>query len=268
MFKIIEFFIFFGVVYWAAFVYPKRARLKREKRATATASDTASAQMVKMVECAYCNVRLPLMDSYEYQHKYFCTIDHYHSINKQGWLGSARQVRSPNYDERPEGVSIDTVVIHHISLPEGKFGTGAVEAFFTNRLNPNDDPYYSEIAHLQVSAHFFILRNGKTLQFVSTHDRAWHAGVSQLFEREKVNDFSIGIELEGTGEVPFEEEQYQSLAKIIHALEKEYPIQYIVGHSDIAPGRKTDPGKSFDWKYVSQIAKISENKLPFGIVAR
>jgi N-acetyl-anhydromuramoyl-L-alanine amidase len=112
------------------------------------------------------------------------------------------------------------------------------------------------------------LRNGKILQFVSTNDRAWHAGVSQLFEREKVNDFSIGIELEGTGEVPFEEEQYQSLAKIIHALEKEYPIQYIVGHSDIAPERKTDPGKSFDWKYVSQIAKISENKLPFGIVAR
>jgi AmpD protein len=177
-------------------------------------------------------------------------------------------VPSPNWDARPQGVSIDTVVIHHISLPEGRYGGEAIEAFFTNRLNPEEDPYFATIAHLQVSAHFLIKRDGQLLQFVSTRDRAWHAGVSQLQERERVNDFSIGIELEGTGDEPFEREQYQSLAKLIIAIQKQESIQYFVGHSDISPERKTDPGKSFDWHYFCQIAKIPEKKLPFGLHSR
>ena len=273
MIKIIEFLILFALVYWAVYVYPKRSRIKREQRENATFSSTHSKSspkpyMVKMVACSFCKVQLPLSESYEYQQRHFCSMEHYHAINTEGWLGSARQVRSPNFDERPEGINLDTVVIHHISLPEGQFGGQAIEAFFTNRLNPDEDPYFATIAHLQVSSHFLIQRNGQILQFVSTKHRAWHAGASQLFDRERVNDFSIGIELEGTGEVPFEEEQYQSLVKVISAIEKEYHISYFVGHSDISPGRKTDPGKSFDWNYVCQIAKIPAEKLPFGLLAR
>jgi AmpD protein len=153
-------------------------------------------------------------------------------------------------------------------LPEGCFGGDAIEQFFTNQLDPQDDPYYEKIAHLEVSAHFLIKRSGELIQFVSIHDRAWHAGASELFEREKVNDFSVGIELEGTGEIPYESMQYQTLIKLIQAIEKKLHINYFVGHSDISPNRKTDPGKSFDWKYVSQTAKISENKLPFGTTPR
>ena len=268
MLKFIEFFIFFGIVYWAVYIYPKKSRLMREKRDQQAPKPSFNPEIVKIVSCEYCKVRLPLSESYEYQKRHFCSIDHYHSIDPDGWLGSARQVRSPNYDERPERVTVDTVVIHHISLPEGKFGGDAIEAFFTNRLNPDEDPYFAGIAHLQVSSHFLILRSGQVVQFVSTENRAWHAGVSQLFDRERVNDFSIGIELEGTGDVPFEKEQYDALVKLIASIEKKYKIYYFVGHSDISPGRKTDPGKSFDWNYVSQSAKIPENKLPFGLLAR
>jgi AmpD protein len=273
MIKIIEFLILFALVYWAVYVYPKRSRIKREKRENASFSKASSKsksnpQIVKMVSCSFCKVRLPLSESYEYQQRHFCSIDHYHAINAEGWLGSARQVRSPNFDERPEEVNVDTVVIHHISLPEGQFGGQAIEQFFTNRLNPDEDPYFATISHLQVSSHFLIQRSGQILQFVSTKHRAWHAGASQLLDRERVNDFSLGIELEGTGEVPFEEEQYQSLAKVISAIEKEYNIRYFVGHSDISPGRKTDPGKSFDWDHIRKIAKISDEKLPFGLFSR
>lgn len=221
-----------------------------------------------MVACEHCKIRLPLRESYGFDQRYFCSIEHFNQIDQQGWLGCAKQVRSPNFDVRPEGMEVDTVVIHHISLPEGQFGGTAIEDFFTNQLNPLDDPYFQEIAHLEVSSHFLIKRNGELVQFVSTNDRAWHAGVSRLYERERVNDFSIGIELEGTGEVAFEGSQYQTLAKLLGAIDQRYHPKFFVGHSDVSPDRKTDPGKSFDWKYVSQIAKIPEKKLPFGTDSR
>jgi AmpD protein len=267
MIKIIEFCLLFALVYWAIYIFPKRRKLKRQN--SGKSSPPPKPQILKMVECSFCKIRLPLQESFEYQQRNYCSLSHYNQISPQGWLGCAKQVPSPNFDERPEGVgAIDTVVIHHISLPEGKFGSGAIEAFFTNRLNPKDDPYYETIAHLQVSSHFLILRDGQIVQFVATNQRAWHAGASKLIDRERVNDFSIGIELEGTGDLPFEPEQYQKLGQLLTAILKQYDIQYFVGHSDISPGRKTDPGKSFDWKYVSQIAKIPENKLPFGIESR
>ncbi len=267
MIKIIEFFLLFALAYWAIYIFPKKNKLKRQKSPT-TPSPTKP-QILKMAECSFCKIRLPLQESFEYQQRHYCSLSHYNQVSPQGWLGNAKHAPSPNYDERPEDCGpIDTVVIHHISLPEGKFGGDAIEAFFTNQLNPKDDPYFETIAHLQVSSHFLILRDGQLIQFVSTNQRAWHAGASQLFERQRVNDFSIGIELEGTGELPFTPEQYQKLGQLIPAIQKQYPIRYFVGHSDISPGRKVDPGKSFDWKYVSQIAKIPENKLPFGLQAR
>jgi AmpD protein len=266
MLKILEFLFFFGLVYWLVWIYPKKRALKKATKTQSTPPPPP--EIYKMVSCSFCKMQLPINESFEYQERFYCSLPHYNEINPQGWLGCAKQVPSPNYDARPSGVSIDTVVIHHISLPEGRFGGEAIEAFFTNRLNPEDDPYFATIAHLQVSAHFLIKRDGQLLQFVSTRDRAWHAGVSQLLERERVNDFSIGIELEGTGDEPFEREQYQSLAKLILAIQKQESIQYFVGHSDISPERKTDPGKSFDWLYFSQITKIPENKLPFGMDSR
>jgi AmpD protein len=267
MIKIIEFLLLFALVYWAIYIFPKKNRLKRQN--SEKAAPQPNPQMLKMVECAFCKMQLPLHDSFEYQQRHYCSLRHYNEISPQGWIGCAKHVPSPNFDERPQASSpIDTVVIHHISLPEGKFGGGAIEAFFTNRLNPRDDPYFETIAHLQVSSHFLIQRDGQLIQFVSTNQRAWHAGASQLFERQSVNDFSIGIELEGTGELPFEPAQYQKLSQLIAAIQKQYSIQYFVGHSDISPGRKMDPGKSFDWEYVSQIAKISESQLPFGVQSR
>jgi len=264
MLKIIEFLLFFFIAYWFLFIYPKRTKLKASKN---TAS-TSTTEVTKMATCQICKIRLPLNESFLFDQRYFCSMNHLNEFDEWGWLGYAKKIPSPNYDDRPENMAIDTVVIHHISLPEGVFGGNAVEQFFTNRLNPEDDPYFQEIAHLEVSSHFFIKRQGELIQFVSIHDRAWHAGASQLFERERINDFSIGIELEGTGEIPYEPAQYQALIKLIDALQKKLSIHYFVGHSDISPNRKTDPGKSFDWKYVSQVAKIPEQKLPFGITAR
>ena len=267
MIKIIEFLLLFALVYWAIKFFPKKNKLKRQS--SEKSPPPSKPQILRMVECSFCKVRLPLQESFEYQRRHYCSLPHYNEISPKGWLGCAKHVPSPNFDERPEGCGpIDTVVIHHISLPEGKFGTGAIEAFFTNRLHPNDDPYFETIAHLQVSSHFLILRDGQLIQFVSTNQRAWHAGASQLFERQRVNDFSIGIELEGTGELPFESEQYLKLRQLIAVIQNQYNIQYFVGHSDISPGRKMDPGKSFDWEYVSQIAKISESQLPFGLQSR
>ncbi len=139
------------------------------------------------------------------------------------------------------------IVIHAISLPPDQFGGQGVEQLFTNTLDPTEHPYYAEIAHLRVSAHFFIQRDGALTQFVSTEDRAWHAGVSCWRERERCNDFSIGIELEGCDTLPFEAVQYDRLAELVRAIEARYPIEDVVGHCDIAPGRKTDPGPFFDW---------------------
>ena len=173
-------------------------------------------------------------------------------IDADGILSVARQIPSSNYDERAPGLPIELVVIHNISLPPGQFGGNGVVELFTNCLDPAQHPYYQEIHQLRVSSHFFIRRDGELIQFVSCLKRAWHAGVSQWQGRERCNDFSIGIELEGDDESPFEEAQYMVLARLLDALRAAYPIAGVAGHSDIAPGRKTDPGPFFDWNKVKR----------------
>jgi AmpD protein len=164
-----------------------------------------------------------------------------------GWLPGVRRVRSPNCDARPPDTAIDLAVIHAISLPPGRFGGDAIERLFTNRLDPAAHPYYAGIQGLRVSAHFLLRRDGELIQFVPCGQRAWHAGVSSWRGRRRCNDFSIGIELEGCDERPFEAIQYEALAALVAALRRRYAIAELVGHSDVAPGRKTDPGPRFDW---------------------
>ena len=168
-------------------------------------------------------------------------------VEADGFVSGARLIPSPNFDDRPDGAGIDLLVIHNISLPPGAFGGPGVVALFSNNLNPTDHPYYQTIQDLKVSSHFFIRRDGELIQFVSCLKRAWHAGLSNWRGRERCNDFSIGVELEGTDEEPFTDPQYQTLGKLTLALKAAYPIQEVVGHSDISPGRKTDPGPHFDW---------------------
>jgi AmpD protein len=168
----------------------------------------------------------------------------------QGWLPAARRSPSPNWDERPPGTVIDLLVIHGISLPPGDFGGPWIEALFHNRLDPEAHPYFATIAALRVSAHLLIRRDGELIQLVDLARRAWHAGPSCFEGRERCNDFSIGIELEGADGVPYTDAQYAVLAKAIKAVKARCPAispARIVGHSDIAPGRKTDPGPAFDW---------------------
>ena len=167
-----------------------------------------------------------------------------------GLLEQARFIASPNFDERPCTDAPELIVVHNISLPPNQFGGPYIEQLFTNSLNPDEHPYFAEISHLQVSAHILIRRDGSVIQFVPFHLRAWHAGKSNWCGRERCNDFSIGIELEGADDQPFTPEQYQSLISLCHSLIQQYPllsVQRIVGHSDIAPGRKTDPGPAFNW---------------------
>ncbi len=172
------------------------------------------------------------------------------SINQEGWLCAARRVPSPNCDPRPAGMSIDMVVLHNISLPPGEFGGDDIERLFTNTLDPAAHPFYAQIRDLRVSAHFLLRRDGELVQFVSCHDRAWHAGVSRWQGRQRCNDFSIGIELEGSDYAPFAEVQYLRLTALLDALQRAYPVRHLVGHNDIAPQRKTDPGPFFDWKRI------------------
>ena len=167
-----------------------------------------------------------------------------------GWIDGARAVRSPNHDDRPPGAAIELLVVHHISLPPGRFSGDAVERLFTNTLDPAAHPSFAPLRELRVAAHFLVRRRGELVQFVGTDLRAWHAGASSFLGRERCNDFSIGIELEGTDDVPYEAAQYATAAAVIDALLRAYgglSASRIVGHSDIAPGRKTDPGPSFDW---------------------
>ena len=173
-----------------------------------------------------------------------------------GWLQSAKIIPSPNYDERPIGGDISLIVIHAISLPPGQFGGSGIIELFSNHLNPEEHPYYQEIVHLRVSAHFLIRRQGELIQFVSTFCRAWHAGISSWQGRERCNDFSIGIELEGCDELPFEVAQYETLNLLLRNLVEIHKISAVVGHSEISPGRKTDPGPLFDWSLVSLPAVI------------
>jgi len=158
-----------------------------------------------------------------------------------------RIVDSPNFDDRPAGAEVSLIVIHSISLPPGQYGGDAIERFFTNRLDPRGHPYFAEIQGMKVSTHFLIRRDGEVVRFVAPEKRAWHAGVSSWRGRERCNDFSIGIELEGTDDSPFEDAQYQSLITLLQFLQRQFPLRDIAAHSDVAPGRKTDPGARFDW---------------------
>jgi len=175
-------------------------------------------------------------------------------IDEDGWLEGVRFIPSPNYDDRPKDESINLLVIHNISLPPDDFtGNGVIE-LFTNQIDPDEHPYYQTLIGLRVSTHFFIRRDGTTIQFVSCNKRAWHAGVSSWQGKERCNDFSIGIELEGSDAVYFTHKQYGELIALTQSLLKYYPIQHIVGHCHIAPERKTDPGPCFDWqRYLSEL---------------
>ena len=174
-----------------------------------------------------------------------------------GLLENCKQCPSPNKDIRPVNTPIDLVVVHSISLPPGQYAGDAIEHFFQNQLDKNQHPYFEEIHTLKVSSHVLIKRPGEIVQFVPFHERAWHAGKSNYEGRECCNDFSIGIELEGTDSDHFEDEQYKQLDLLITALQKTYPqiSDNIMGHSDIAPGRKTDPGTGFDWDRLKNLSK-------------
>ena len=173
-----------------------------------------------------------------------------------GWVSGILHMPSPNKGERPQYAEITLGVIHNISLPPGVFGTPDVCDFFMNRLDHQSHPYFAQLIDLQVSAHFFIQRTGQTTQFVSCHKKAWHAGQSFWEGKAQCNDFSIGIELEGTDDQPYTQAQYDSLIRLAKLLKQAYSIQSWVGHSDIAPGRKTDPGSCFDWKLFRE--KVSD----------
>jgi AmpD protein len=170
----------------------------------------------------------------------------------EGCLRRAQQCASPNCNERPPNTEISLLVIHNISLPPGEYGGGFVQALFCNELDCSVHPYFSRLAQLQVSAHLLIEREGRIVQFVPFHQRAWHAGESVYQGRDNCNDFSIGIELEGCDDEPYTEQQYRALADVTRTLLESYPAlapDRIVGHSTIAPGRKSDPGAAFDWHY-------------------
>jgi AmpD protein len=164
-----------------------------------------------------------------------------------GWYRFARRLPSPNFGPRPDGMPIDLVVVHSISLPPGEYGGDGVQQLFTNTLDWNAHPYFKSIEGLEVSSHFYVRRGGELWQFVSCDDRAWHAGASSWCGRDNCNDFSIGIELEGLEGNTFEHAQYETLAGLIAAIAQRYPIGHVAGHEHVAPGRKQDPGPGFDW---------------------
>ena len=169
-------------------------------------------------------------------------------LDSQGWLSGVKRVLSPNYDARPPRTRISLLVIHSISLPPNRYGGDAIVRFFTNTLDHSKHPYFEQIKGVKVSSHFLIRRDGQVLQFVACNQRAWHAGVSTWRGRSRCNDFSLGIELEGSDFEPYSERQYVALGGLIRCLKRAYPISDIAGHSDIAPERKTDPGPFFDWE--------------------
>ncbi len=185
------------------------------------------------------------------------------AVDDAGRVAAARWIASPNFDARPAGVAPSLVVVHGISLPPGVFRGDGVERLFTNTLDTSAHPFYATIAGLRVSSHFFIRRRGGLVQFVSCGERAWHAGVSSWRGRERCNDFSIGIELEGADDVPYAAAQYRRLGALLLALRQRYPIEAVAGHSDVAPGRKTDPGPAFDWDRLAAITGAS--RLPRAI---
>lgn len=177
-----------------------------------------------------------------------------------GHLTQARQVPSPNFDARPSGVRPELIVVHGVSMPPNEFGGPWIDALFTNRLPIDAHPHFKEVAHLTVSSHLLIRRDGEVVQYVSFEDRAWHAGASNYQGRQRCNDFSIGIELEGADDIAYEPVQYRRLAEVISALTEAYrtlSTDRVVGHSDIAPGRKSDPGDAFDWPRLRALLRLN-----------
>lgn len=181
---------------------------------------------------------------------------HAFTVNSTGFVAQAKQIASPNFDMRPAD-EISLIVIHNISLPPNQYGGNGIIELFTNCLNPDEHPYYAQIYTQKVSAHFLIRRDGELIQFVSCLHRAWHAGLSNWQGRERCNDFSIGVELEGSDFEAFEEAQYVTLNALLDCLKKSYPIQAITGHSNIAPNRKTDPGPFFEWAKITTNTEIT-----------
>jgi AmpD protein len=168
-----------------------------------------------------------------------------------------RFVESPNCDDRPPNTDITLVVLHSISLPPGEYGGDSIERLFTNRLDPDAHPYFKEIQGLKVSSHFLVRRDGEVVQFVRVERRAWHAGASSWRGRSRCNDFSIGIELEGTEEDVFTDSQYEALTSLVRQLQSKFPITDVAAHSEVAPGRKTDPGPHFDWaRLLASLARL------------
>ena len=176
----------------------------------------------------------------------------------ESWIAGARRVLSPNCDSRPAGTEASLLLLHSISLPRGKYGGDAIERLFTNRLDTSLHPTFAELAGLRVSSHFLIQRDGGLTQFVPLAQRAWHAGASRWRSRQRCNDFSVGIELEGTDDGPFEDNQYTQLAQLVRGLTLALSIREFAAHSDVAPERKTDPGARFDWsRFLSDLARHS-----------
>jgi N-acetyl-anhydromuramoyl-L-alanine amidase len=184
-------------------------------------------------------------------------------IDANGWYSDAVRLPSPNCEARPGSIAPSLIVVHNISLPPDEFGGNAIAELFQNRLDCDAHPYYDRLRGMRVSSHFVIRRDGVIEQYVSCDERAWHAGVSSFLGREKCNDFSIGIELEGSDGSAFEAAQYVALNAVTGAVIKRYPIDAIAGHADIAPGRKTDPGPCFDWQRMREEAGLDKGLFPF-----
>jgi AmpD protein len=183
---------------------------------------------------------------------------------QDGWYRFARRLDSPNFGARPADVQPYLIVIHSISLPPGEYGTGQVQRLFTNQLDWDAHDYFRSIRGLQVSAHFFIARDGQLWQFVSCNDRAWHAGESVYLEKDNCNDYSVGIELEGLEGLVFENPQYETLSSLSAALLQTYPITQVAGHEHIAPGRKNDPGAGFEWPTLRRSLGMGSASFPTG----
>ena len=182
---------------------------------------------------------------------------------RDGWYRFAHRCDSPNFGPRPAGAQVDLVVVHSISLPPGEYGGDEVRQLFTNTLDWDAHPYFKSIEGMQVSAHFFIRRDGALWQFVSCDDRAWHAGASRYRGRANCNDDSVGIELEGLEGEAFEEAQYEALASVCASLAQHYPVRHIAGHEHVAPGRKNDPGAGFDWDLLQRHLSWPRASFPF-----
>jgi AmpD protein len=254
--------------------------LKRKKQTAHRAEQASKNKPVRakldqpedIVQCQCCRLYLPRPEAIAKEDRFYCSNEHLKRFDQEGWLGTAQWHRSPNYDQRPAGIVPDLAVIHHISLPPGEFqgqkSTQFIVDFFQNTLDSTAHPYFREISGQAVSSHFLISRQGELIQLVSAQQKAWHAGVSSFLGRDKCNDFSIGIELEGDGDHPFEVEQYQTLSHLSNILTAAYPNIRFAGHSDIAPGRKTDPGLHFDWGKFQMESQISPEKFPYGLTLR